>query len=133
MDAFSRLRYPEVWRTMHLYPDELRMAQEAELIREPLGEVGGTEHFRYGAFCFWLGNPQTPQSILRALISAAAADPDSAMAQAALIDLVAHRNCDELLYDQALAAFGGFPEKHFERETFARAHRERLPSWKLHD
>ena len=67
------------------------------------------------------------------MISAAAADPDSAMAQAALIDLVAHRNCDELLCDQALAVFSGFPEKHFERETFARAHRERLPSWKLRD
>ena len=55
MDALSRLGYPEVWRTMDLYPDKLRIAQEAELIREPLGEVGGTEHFRYGAFCFWLG------------------------------------------------------------------------------
>jgi hypothetical protein len=133
MDALSRLGYPEVWRTMRLYPDDLRAAQEADLAREPPGDVGGTEHYRYGAFCFWLRNPDTPQHILGALISAAAADPDSAMAQAALIDLVAHRNCDDSLYHRAFEAFSAFPEQHFEGATFERAHRERLPSWKLHD
>jgi len=127
-DAFTRLGYPELWRTHHLYPAQLQQAQEAELAKEQPGPVCGSEHYRYGAFSFWLRDPLTPENVLHALVSAAALDPDVVMAQAALIDLVAHPNCNDLLYEQALAVFRAFPEQYFDDEQFVRAHRERVPS-----
>jgi hypothetical protein len=51
------------------------------------------------------------------------------MAQAALLDLVAHPHCTEDLYAVALAAFESFPEQYFEKEQFVEAHQERRPSW----
>ncbi len=130
-DTFSRLAYPEQWRTQCLYPEALASAQDERAKDEPPGAICGAEHYRYGAFCFWLNDPATTGETLRALIAAASADTDPAMAQAALIDLVAHRNCDAALYAEAEAAFLGFSEQYFDVKDFARAHRERLPSWKL--
>ena len=128
-DTLSRLGFPELWRTSTLYPENLRTAQEALLLYEQPGAVCGAEHYRYGAFCFWTKDSKTSQGQIHDLIAAASADPDHAMAQCALLDLVAHPNCTEKLYAEAIAVFEAFPEQYYEMEQYVEAHRDRRPSW----
>jgi hypothetical protein len=128
---FSRLLFPAIWVESNLYPVALREGQEAHLKQESPGRVCGSEHYRYGAFCYYVKSPDTTAEQLHLLIVAAAQDPDPVMAQAALIDLVSHPSCTDKLYSEALQAFNKFPEHYFDEEQMNRAYVEKLPSWRL--
>ena len=128
-EFFERLGFPSIWWNERLYPDELREAQENDLASEPLHKPCGAEHYRYAAFCHYLRIPATDLDTLIKLLRAAIADPDHVMAQAAIIDLVAHPNCSEELFSEAQRAFGDFSVQHFHSEMLTRAFAEKLKSW----
>ena len=127
---YERLHFPEIWEKQGLYPGEVRAAHERLLRKQRDRPVLDAEHYRYGAFCHHVKDPSTTTELLRWLIEAAAIDPDRAMGQCALIDLVSHQNCTPELYGEALEAFATFETKHFKLASLERAFKERLPTWR---
>ena len=80
----ERLGYPAVWHERGLYLDALYRVQLAAFVSEAEGHgvplatyrpTAGSEHYRYGAFGFWLQRGPGPE-IVDALMEAAIADPD---------------------------------------------------------
>ena len=93
----ERLDYPAVWHDRGLYLDALYRVQLAAFVSEAEGHgvapatyrpTGGSEHYRYGAFGFWLQREPGPE-IVDALMEAAIADPDPRMASVAMNDILA--------------------------------------------
>lgn len=98
MDKISFLthfNFPPEWDTWGLYPEGLFSAQTKSLAngqaeREP------SEHVRYGAFQWWLRtHPNLSVETLIQLARLAVLDPDCAMADAALRDILTHSCADE--------------------------------------
>jgi len=96
LDLLQRLCFPKIWQEKGLYPDDLYQVQleafraEARVRGIPPDDyhpAGGTEHYRYGAFRFWLYR-KPAREVYEALMEAAAADPDPPMAGAAIKDLI---------------------------------------------
>ena len=128
---FERLEFPSIWLDENLYPEALRAEQEALLSKEPPipKKVCGSEHYRYGAFSYYVKEPSTPAHVLERLILVAEEDSDPVMAQAAIIDISSHPNCTTDVFEQAKSAFGRFSEVYFDHSLLDRAFNEKLPSW----
>ncbi len=96
----KKLNYPAIWEGKGLLTEELLSFQVNDFIKEYGSKTpeNGTEHYRYGAFCYYVKNSDTKDSVLTNLIEAAAKDPDAGMAQCAIIDLVSHQNCTNSIY-----------------------------------
>lgn len=74
---FAKLmEYPSEWLEWGLYPDDLFEGQQEAY--SP-GEEQASEHYRNGAFHWWLRSEPT-REILRKLIALTFLDPDPAMA-----------------------------------------------------
>src|SRR5947209_1942912 len=75
------LQYPPVWLTTGLLCEELVALQAPQVAREYglSAPTGGTEHWRFGAFRFWLRRKLTLTE-LESLLEAAVTDPDPPMA-----------------------------------------------------
>ena len=96
------LDYPSVWLDEELLTDELFNIQAAELQKEYGNDApkGGTEHWRYGAFHYWLTrNIET--DVLAKLLEAANVDPDQPMAGAAIKDIVKHPLSNRAIVNRA--------------------------------
>src|SRR6266545_5603696 len=95
-ELLQRLRFPKIWEEKGLYPDDLYQVQLEAFIAEArdhgippddYSSAGGMEHYRYGAFRFWLfRNPG--REVYEALMEAAVLDPDPPMVGAAIKDLI---------------------------------------------
>jgi hypothetical protein len=98
----SALNFPSIWLEAGLLPDELFDLQVGELLREYGGSKpdGGTEHWRYGAFLYWL-KKDLDFKTLDALFDAAFKDPDPSMAGNVIKELVTHTLCTESLLQRA--------------------------------
>jgi len=130
-DLMKKLCFPAIWSEKELYPEELRVVQEAELRRNSPGEVvNDSEHYRYSAFLYYVKRSDTTPDQLRHLVKAASQDSDPVMAQAALIDMVSHASCTDDIYIEALKVFRGFDEQYMDEEMMNLAYREKIPSWK---
>jgi hypothetical protein len=96
----AQLAYPDVWLQLDLLPGDLYAAQLLELLNEG-GTTGAPEHYRYGAFHYWLRrDPQEER--LAQLVEAASLDPDKAMAGAALKDIVSSSGSTARILDSAV-------------------------------
>ncbi len=111
-ELVDRLCYPAVWMERGLYPEDLFQGQleafatEAREHGVPPQEycpVGGTEHYRYGAFRYWLQRNPGPE-ILHALMEAAVTDSDPPMAGAAIKDLLAAYHPTRAMLELAIQA-----------------------------
>ena len=134
MDKNSLIRkldYPDIWKEKGLINNELYSTQLHDFVKEYGSKKpeGGTEHFRYGAFCYYVQNSETDEATLKILVEAASKDSDSGMAQSALIDLVSHPDCTSEIYNFAKTTFTKFNEKHFEISKLEIAFKEKVPSW----
>jgi hypothetical protein len=65
--------------------------------------TGGSEHYRYGAFGFWLQRGPDPE-IVDALMEAAIADPDPRMASVAMNDILAAHRPSAAMLELAISA-----------------------------
>lgn len=82
---FLRLmEFPTAWNRWRMYPSSLFRIQLADY--EPGGEQAA-EHFRYGAFTWWLTR-RVSKAELHKLIALTWLDPDQHMAQNARDDLL---------------------------------------------
>lgn len=112
LELVDRLRYPTVWTEKGLYPEDLYQmqlaafvaeAQTRDILPEEYRPIGGTEHYRYGAFRYWLQrNPGS--DTLHSLMEAAVADPDPPMAGAAIKDLLAAHHPTRAMIELAIQA-----------------------------
>lgn len=97
------LNYPTIWLEAELLTDELFGIQVPDFQKEYGGRIpeGGTEHWRYGAFHFWLSRNIGSQ-VLELLLDAASADPDQSMAGAAIKDIIQHPSSNRAILERAV-------------------------------
>ena len=77
-DGFMALmKYPELWRSLEMYPDELFHEQLAGYLP---GHEEGCEHDRNGAFHWWLRREPSKLD-LEKLLRLSYADPDIALGE----------------------------------------------------
>jgi hypothetical protein len=128
----KKLQYPSEWEEFGLLNNKIISIQLKEFIEEYGSKTpeGGTEHYRYGAFGYYTGDPETSIEILNNLLTIALVEPDSCMGQSVIIDIVANQNCTVELYELSKEAFNKVSEKHFEISSLETAFRENHPSWK---
>ncbi len=128
----KKLQYPPEWEEFGLLNNEIISIQLKEFVEEYGSKTpeGGTEHYRYGAFCYYTSDSETSIKILKNLLTIALAEPDSGMAQSVIIDIVANQNCTIELYELSKEAFHKVSKKYFEISSLEIAFREKLPSWK---
>jgi len=91
-DLASLLEYPDPWLRHGLlsapfFEEQAAMAAEEYGTQTPRG---GTEHWRYGGFLYWL-RQDLDRTRLQQLLEAAIADPDPPMAGNVIKDITAHR------------------------------------------
>jgi hypothetical protein len=107
----ERLHYPALWIDRGLYPEALYRVQlaafESEARQRGIASAeyqpAGAEHYRYGAFTFWL--QQKPDAgVADALMEAAIADPDPRMASAVMNDLLAGYRLSPAVVELAIKA-----------------------------
>jgi len=77
-------QYPGQWLEFEMYP--------AELFEVQLGDFEGDfegdgEHFRYGAFQWWIAQPMSLDQLVK-LVALAYLDPDQVMASSARKDIL---------------------------------------------
>lgn len=84
------MRYPRAWLEWEMFPDKLYQVQSAEY--EP-GNERGAEHFRYGAFGWWVARKMS-RAQLRKYIALTWLDPDQVMANEARRDLLGKQPLD---------------------------------------
>lgn len=121
------LNYPQIWLEANLFTDELFSIQAPEFQREYGGRVpsGGTEHWRYGAFHFWLKR-NIDVAVLERLLDAATVDPDQPMAGAAIRYIVAHPSSDRSILARAIDAVSKSRDFYVSKEQLERAFEEKL-------
>jgi hypothetical protein len=114
-ELIDRLGYPAVWTEKGLYPEDLYQVQLAAFVAEARERgirsheyrpVGGTEHYRYGAFRYWLQRDPGPDT-LHSLMEGAVVDPDPPMAGAAIKDLLAAYHPTRAMIEVAIQAVRG--------------------------
>jgi len=107
----SLLNYPLVWVEHGLLSAELVAAQSEQLVTEcgAASAIGGTEHWRYGAFLHWFKRELGEQE-LGHLLAAAVADPDPPMAGNVLKLVVQHPRCTTAMLQAAQACASSTPE-----------------------
>jgi hypothetical protein len=121
------LNYPPIWAERHLVCDEFFVPQAAEFEREYGYRVpqGGTEHWRYGAFLFWLRR-NTDSKMLAHLLAAAIADPDPPMAGNVIKTIIAHPSSTEQMLRLAVSAVTEnqeyFVTQHQLESSFSNTH-----------
>jgi hypothetical protein len=98
----KKLNYPAEWEKYELLDEQLISIQLDEYIKEYGSETpkGGTEHFRFGAFLFWL-QKDINFKVLSSLLKVAMLDPDKPMAGAVIKEILAHKLSDESLLNKA--------------------------------
>ncbi len=79
----NKLNFPDEWLKWGMYPDDLFRIQLQDY--EP-GTESSSEHYRYGAFQWWLHQPLTTE-IINQYIDLTYLDPDEGMGEAARNDL----------------------------------------------
>jgi hypothetical protein len=96
--------FPAVWLERGLLTGPFFEAQAGEFEREYgiRSPEGGTEHWRYGAFLYWLRR-RPASDTLPALVEAALQDPDRPMAGNVLLELVALSNFNQESLELVLA------------------------------
>jgi hypothetical protein len=98
------LRYPRVWFTSGLLAGEL-LELQFRALRRKVGcrsrPLAASEHWRYGAFAWWLGRIEAPERLLL-LLGAAAVDPDEPMGRAVAKEIAAHPLSSEAVRERAL-------------------------------
>ncbi|ALG68212.1 hypothetical protein [Beggiatoa leptomitoformis] len=77
------MRFPNEWVTWGMYPNELFKIQ---LIDYEPGSESASEHYRYGAFQWWLHQKLTLDTI-RKYVDLTHLDPDPLMGESARRDL----------------------------------------------
>ena len=86
------LRYPRLWFESGLLDGELLEIQLREL-QKIIGyrsrPLRSTEHWRYGAFVWWLRRVQNTEQLM-ALLRVAAIDPDEPMGQSVIKEISLH-------------------------------------------
>jgi len=101
--SFAKLlNYPAIWLDMNLLTDELFEFQSHEFQKEYGNRIpkGGTEHWRYGAFHYWLAR-DIDSKVLWRLLEAASVDPNQAMAGAAIKDIIKHPSSNSAILTMA--------------------------------
>lgn len=79
------LHFPIAWLNWDMYPHELFEIQRADYYP---GAEQASEHYRYGAFRWWLMQSFTGEQAAK-LLALTFLDPDQAMANSARADLLA--------------------------------------------
>jgi len=74
------MSFPEEWLSWEMYPNELA---ELQIKQYQPGNENSSEHFRFGAFCWWEHNFKCLEDIEK-LIRLAELDPDSGMGEHAI-------------------------------------------------
>lgn len=103
--TFSKLlKFPQIWLDHGLLTDELFEFQISEFEKEygDKAPSGGEEHWRYGAFHYWL-RPNIDSKLLSVLLEVAEADSDLPMAGSMIRDIVKHPACNLEILNQAVA------------------------------
>ena len=77
------MRFPNKWSEWDMYPDELYIIQVTDY--EP-GTEEGSEHYRYGAFQWWL-RQELKLDIIQKYFKLTELDPDKLMGEEARNDL----------------------------------------------
>lgn len=70
------MKFPDEWEALDMYPDDLALIQIADY--KP-GNEDASEHFRNGAFHWWLRVGRPSRGQLRNLLLLASMDPDRLM------------------------------------------------------
>jgi hypothetical protein len=87
-EQFAELmQFPKAWLAWGMYNDELFKIQLADC--EPRSE-DAPEHYRYGAFRWWLGRTLTNEELTK-YVALTFLDPDQAMAGSARRDLASSK------------------------------------------
>lgn len=87
-EQFAELmQFPKAWFAWGMYRDELFKIQLADY--EPRSE-DASEHFRYGAFRWWLSRTLTDEEVSK-YVALTFLDPDQAMAESARRDLASSK------------------------------------------
>ena len=98
------LRYPRLWFDSGLLAGELLELQYSAL-RRKVGSrsrpLAASEHWRYGAFVWWLQRVDVQERLLL-LLDAAAADPDEPMGSSVAKEIAAHPSSSEAVRERAL-------------------------------
>lgn len=77
LQFMNRMHFPADWHSWEMYPDELYRLQRESY--EP-GNEDASEHFRNGAFHWWLKRDMSDAQLIK-LIFLTAQDPDRLMAR----------------------------------------------------
>jgi len=117
--AFAKLlEYPDEWLSWGMYPDELFQLQ---LGHYELGSEAASEHYRYGAFWWWLRQSLTPE-IIEKYQKLTQLDPDTLMGEAARQDLVrkelTQRCFDFSISKEAFAKLMNYPDEWLSWEMY---------------
>lgn len=89
------MKFHSAWTTWEMYPDELLEIQKSDYTP---GSESSPEHYRYGAFRWWLARKLTVEQMAKYL-ALTFLDNDQTMAQCARQDLIlAHEVPPPLLY-----------------------------------
>lgn len=110
-DQLSRqLQYPSAWLKHGLLCAELVAIQGRQVIRDYGFAIpdGGTEHWRYYAFNYWLARELDPKK-LEHLLEAAIADPDPPMVGNVLKEITKHRLCTRPMLELAKTCVSSSP------------------------
>ena len=102
-EELSRLlQYPDPWLKHGLLCGELLATQGPAVLREygSTFPTGGTEHWRYSAFNYWLSR-ELDEKQLEHLLEAAIADPDPPMVGNVLQAIAQHRHCTQEMLEAA--------------------------------
>lgn len=86
----ASMRYPRAWIEWGMYPDALYRVQALEYVP---GQEEASEHFRYGAFGWWVARKMTRVQ-LRKYLALTWLDPDQLMANNARRHLLSGHSLD---------------------------------------